>query len=640
MDRRSFVKAAASAGGLAFGAGMLGAGKASAQEATDAAAGQGGRPNILVIKVDELRFPSVFPAGISSVAEFLKSFMPNVFQLWQSGVKFGNHFTAGTACTPARGCLITGLYTQQSWLLDTITDVPYAKAALQPVLNPVYPTYGKILRRAGYQTPYAGKWHVSIPPAGAERLEAYGFQGLTYYDPTGANLQGTYGDHANGYLNDQDIATQGIAWLNAHYADAAPWCLTVSFVNPHDREFFWAGTEFKTYDDLFASQTQYTAQRLYSTPDGANPPTVPWAENALKDPPSYGYPAVPPNWESADQLAANKPTTQTYSRLFSQLVWGGASDDATQTGFTIAPYPIPASGSPPQQLGIGIAPYRYWHRGLDSYTQLMSIVDQRIGEVLQAFAALPASVVRNTVIVFTSDHGEYAGAHGYLSGKIGSLYDEAFHVPLIVVDPSGRFTGDIDTLRDGLTSSVDMLPLLASLGYGGSRSWLTGNLKQIYGRRHDLLPMLRSAQAPGRHHVLLATDEAVPNTYDFNQSPTHLVGLRTAEFKFGLYANWAGPDLRIADDGQAQTELYDYTTAGGQAELDNLRDSADIARLLRVLVDDLIPNELRAPLPGVYGVGQKLSRDAYRLYTDLVIDQSASFSLSDLPGLFGYGRDF
>jgi arylsulfatase A-like enzyme len=42
------------------------------------------------------------------------------------------------------------------------------------------------------------------------------------------------------------------------------------------------------------------------------------------------------------------------------------------------------------------------------------------------------------VFVFVSDHGEYAGAHGLLSGKMGPAYEECIGVPLIVTDPSGH----------------------------------------------------------------------------------------------------------------------------------------------------------------------------------------------------------
>ena len=124
---------------------------------------QSARPNILVIKVDQLRFPNVFPPGINNAGDFLKQFMPNLYQLWQHGVKSAGHYTAASACTPARGTIITGLYSQQSWLVNTITAPSGQQTSPQPWLNPAYPTYGKLLRRVGYQTPYIGKWHVSIP---------------------------------------------------------------------------------------------------------------------------------------------------------------------------------------------------------------------------------------------------------------------------------------------------------------------------------------------------------------------------------------------------------------------------------------------------------------------------------------------
>ena len=153
------------------------------------------------------------------------------------------------------------------------------------------------------------------------------------------------------YLNDADIANQGVQWLQQNGAgEAAPWCLTVSFVNPHDKEFFWAGTEFQTYNQLFNSQSKYQPFTYYSyndqNPSFNSPPLVPWDQDPLKSPPSFGYPAVPPNWESAAQIEANKPSTQTFIRLFQEAVWGGVADDPAQQGFTIDPYPPDPSGNP------------------------------------------------------------------------------------------------------------------------------------------------------------------------------------------------------------------------------------------------------------------------------------------------------
>ena len=196
--------------------------------------GAGPQPNILFILVDELRFPSVFPAGVTSVDQFLARFMPNVYSLWQGGVKFGSHYTAASACSPARGVLISGLYSQQSWLLQTIKNgLGLAHASPTPITEPGFPDL--------WQTPSQG-WvsdalhrqmaRISPIQNPALRLQPYGFQGLTYPDPDGANLQATVGDESNGYLNDQYITNQAVQYLSARQTSDPPWCLTVWLRQP------------------------------------------------------------------------------------------------------------------------------------------------------------------------------------------------------------------------------------------------------------------------------------------------------------------------------------------------------------------------------------------------------------------------
>lgn len=602
LSRRHFVKTAGVGAAGTMLPGLLG-GRADAR-------GDVKPPNLLFILVDELRFPEVFPAGVTSPGEFLARFMPNTFQLWQNGVKFANHYTAATACSPGRGTLVSGLYSQQSWTVLTLLSEPGMRVAPQPVLNRAYPTYGKLLRQAGYRTPYVGKWHLSIPPEDEGRLEAYGFEGLTYPDPTGVNLQGTFGNPGTGYLNDINTADQAANWLSMRRPHEDPWCLTVGFINPHDKEFFWAGTEFRRFQELFASQPPYVPFTDYASQTSLG---VTWEENTLKDPPSYGYPAVPPNWESLAQLQANKPSFQTVARQFSGLVWGDVADDSTQTGFSIAPYP----SLKPTNDGIGTAPYRYWRRNLDSYTQILGVVDARVGQVV---SAMPRDVARNTVIVFTSDHGEYAGAHGLVSGKVGSGYDEALHVPLIVVDPTGRFTGDIDVVRTQLTSSVDFLPLIVSLGHNGSTKWIRGDLRSLYGPRYrlDMIPLLRSNRARGRPHVLFATDETLPSYYNFVNAPIHVTGVRTEDAKLCLYANWRQHTTDIVADDTMEMEFYDYSTEGGRLELDNTPGDRRATRLRNRLLRDLIPHELRAPLPRGLRGPQGASQQHLIAYLDLL----------------------
>jgi uncharacterized sulfatase len=582
---------------------------------TPPASSGSGKPNILLILVDEMRFPKVFPAGIADADQFIETFMPNTYGLWKRGVKFSAHHSAANDCSPSRGVLATGLYSQQTWFTKTLLNAPGAEIAESPPLNPVFPTYGKLLRRAGYQTPYIGKWHCSVPrvdpknpTAGA--LEAYGFDGLTTPDPVGWNLQGTYGG-PEGFYNDADIADQAVSWLAGSKDLTQPWCLTVSFVNPHDKEFFPAGTEYQTYADLFADPTANPplasngGKPLQQMTDWSTKPSaeaVAWANNALRAPRDYGYPDLPPNWESAEQLRANKPSYQTVAKALMSAPWGGVSEDPNATTFTIQQYPAhPVYG--PSPYGIGFAPYSYWKKSLDIYTQLMELVDERIGQVVNA---LPDNVRDNTIIMFTADHGDYASAHGMVSGKRGSFYDEAVRVPLIVVDPTRKYARQPNVMRTGVTSHVDLLRLLVTIGHEGSTRWLRGDLATMYGGRHDMLAMLRSPEAPGRAYALHTCDEDANPELDFLQAPWHVSGIVTKKGKLGVYSNWVGDTVRIDPKGQ-EFEYYDYSTRRGRLELANTAGSEAAARARRAL-NKLTPRELRAPLPQPYRAAADASR--------------------------------
>jgi hypothetical protein len=191
--------------------------------------------------------------------------------------------------------------------------------------------------------------------------------------------------------------------------------------------------------------------------------------------------------------------------------------------------------------------------------------------------------------------------------KIGSVYEEAWHVPLIVYDPSGRFTGDIEHIRTGLASHVDLSTMLVSIGNHGTRDWMTGNLAEIYGNRHDMISMLKSAKAPGRPYVLYATDETAPNYFNFNVAPTHVLGLRTEEGKLGVYAEWVPLTSHIIRPS-IELEFYDYSTSRGQLELDSRPDARGVRAMVRELLNNILPNELQQRLPGRLGVQQRLAK--------------------------------
>lgn len=642
MKRRDFLKAA----GAACGSTMLpavGANTLSAQLPESASAVAGQRPNIVFILVDELRYPTFFPRGIKDPESFLKTFMPNLYSLWQSGVKFDNYFTAANACTPARGTIITGLYSQQSWLLTTILSSPNPTPIQQklPVLNPAFPTYGRLLQNMGYKTPYAGKWHVALPQADMGGLTDYGFDYRMYPDPTGSNLQGSYGNASEGFHNDAQTADAALDFLRKVKRGDDPFCLTVGFVNPHDREFFPSGTEFKRIYEVFADKkinpNNLLQGRVYTDVDDTNQstnPTVQWSQDQLKNPRHYGYADLPPNWEtSQDWIDQKKPSTQAFIKEFQQNIWGGITENPDQTDFTIVPYSATKTKN-----GVLKAPFHYWRRGMDCYTDVMQLVDVQIGRVLDQVKSLPKSVAENTIVIFASDHGEYSGAHGMPQGKMATVYEEAWRIPLIVSDPSGRFTGDISSIRHGLASSVDLMPMLVTLGNNGSTAWMSNELKKIYGGRHDLLSMLKSNSAPGRDYVLLATDEIAPRYYNSLDAPTHVLGFRTSDYKFGVSADWkvATSDIKV---NSAEYEFYDYSTERGRLELDNSLSDPRAQQTMKMLLNDIIPNELQKPLPPSLRVQQLASKAAHLVYRQLV-ESKPLWQPGELAELLGYGGPF
>ena len=574
VDRREFLKsvAAVTAGGLLADLGLFD--RMASGAANQAVKGGRRPPNIVFLIVDEMRFPSVFPQGIETPEQFLQKFMPNLYELWRHGVKFTNHHTAGVACSPARASLCTGLYPHQQWLLQT------RGSRIGPSLQTAFPTYGKLLRRLGYHTPYVGKWHLSNAPlrGGSSNrcasphtsgyLEDYGFTGMTNPDPFGHNGQGA--------MEDDPIADQAICWLKHRSRSRQPYCLTVSLVNPHDRQYFWAGTEGTKYEALFGQQSLKPFVDDYVSVPGEN------------DPPSYGYSALPPNWESGARLREHKPLTQTLFRECQAAVWGGASGSPTAAGFSIEPF----QGAP-KRYGLGVAPFSYWRRGMDVYTYVMRLVDQQIGRVV---ASVPPEQLHNTVFVFLSDHGDYNGAHGFLNGKMGTGYSEAYHVPLIVADPGGRYTARHDVPRKQLTSSVDVMPFLVSLGNGGSRSWMSGHLRKMYGHRLDLTRLLRDPRAPGRDHLLFATDEIPPTPINYLHAPYHILGVQTREAKLFIYRHWARRSVRPVARGM-EVEFYDYATTAGRAELRSTPEDPRAKALLRKLLGEYVPQEMQAPLP-------------------------------------------
>ena len=74
------------------------------------------------------------------------------------------------------------------------------------------------------------------------------------------------------------------------------------------------------------------------------------------------------------------------------------------------------------------------------YYYLHKLVDQAIGQILESLER--SGMADDTIVVFTSDHGDLLGAHGGLIQKWCNAFDEATRVPLLIAGPGIAAGGD------------------------------------------------------------------------------------------------------------------------------------------------------------------------------------------------------
>lgn len=402
-------------------------------------------------------------------------------------------------------------------------------------LDPGFPTWGTMLREHGYRTHWYGKWHLTH---GDNHWDSYENAGaLEPYGFGGGTFPSPDGAPGQGWRVDPHIVTQFERWF-ARAPKRDPWCTTVSFVNPHDIAWWYH------WSDRFAAESE--------------PPSV--------------VGELPPNFETPEEmLERGKPRLQR------------SLQDTAQASFGKVPYDGP-------QLE------QTWLPFLDLYLKLLGEVDNHIGAVLNTLASRP-DVAANTVILFTSDHGEYGASHG-MRGKGGGAYEEAIRVPLILRDLRDRITQAPAQLRTGLTSSVDVAPLLLDVATG-SPAWRNDSHYSHIASRHDVASMLSDPAAPGRDYVLHATDETVTEfaiePYAAS-APLHVVALRTPQAKYATYSNFVPESIKALTAGR-ETELYDYSTAQGRMELRNEAGSSSLEAQLNAQLQRAVRDELREPLP-------------------------------------------
>jgi len=168
----------------------------------------------------------------------------------------------------------------------------------------------------------------------------------------------------------------------------------------------------------------------------------------------------------------------------------------------------------------------HWHRYIYAYYRMMEDVDRQVGLVLQALRETGQE--DNTLIVFTSDHGEGLASHRW-TGKM-MYYEEEAAVPLIVsfkgVTPAGR----ID--RGHLVSALDVLPTICD--YAGVKG-------PALMRGESLRPIIESPRRPGHEYVVS----------EMASGPARSFMVRTRKYKYMVFPDTNGRKREMLFDLQA-----------------------------------------------------------------------------------------
>jgi arylsulfatase A-like enzyme len=122
-----------------------------------------------------------------------------------------------------------------------------------------------------------------------------------------------------------------------------------------------------------------------------------------------------------------------------------------------------------------------------AYMGLVKQLDDQLGVLFSALKA--RGLFETTLIVFTSDHGDYLGDHWL--GEKEFLHEASIRVPLIIVDPRRHADQTRGMTSDDLVESIDLLPTFVDLAGGDACH------PRLEGR--SLLPVLAGGACARRH---------------------------------------------------------------------------------------------------------------------------------------------
>ncbi|MBB6730690.1 arylsulfatase [Cohnella zeiphila] len=473
------------------------------------------RPNLLLITVDQMRYDCLSAMGHPIVET------PNLDALAAKGVAFTSAYSATPSCIPARAAIMTGMSQRSHGRVGYRDKVPWTYEH----------TIAGELAKAGYHTQCVGKMHVY--PA----RNLCGFHNVVLHDGylhhnrfKDENAYREHFDQADDYLTwlrrtagatlditdlglDCNASTVGRPWHLPEALHPTNWCVTesIDFLRRRDpgKPFFLWSSFVRPHSPLDPPQAYFD---MYKDLDMPEPPVGDWVD------------------EEAALAGASDPTT-SFGRL----------------------------------------PKRRLDRARAAYYALITHLDDQIGRLINALQEY--GVLRDTLIVFTSDHGEMMGDHHAFRKSLP--YEGSAKVPFLVCDPGGKLglaagsrVGHTIELRDIMPTLLDAAgaPIpetaegasLLALCRGERPEWRAYvHGEHTYGARSN------HYVTDGREKYIWYSQTGEEQFFDLAADPTESVNLARDPSQAERVSGWRGRLIRELD-GREEGYVADGRLVAGR----------------------------------------------------------------------------
>lgn len=389
------------------------------------------KPNLLLITVDQMRFDCL------SIQNHPVVETPNLDALADRGVLFQNAYSATPVCIPARAAIMTGMGQRSHGRVGYADGIPW--------------TYEHMLAgelaKANYHTQCVGKMHVypTRNLCGFHHIVLH--DGYLHHNRKTNTAYGEHYDQCDDYLRWLRQKAGSAADLTDHGLDcnastiARPWHLdeelhptnwvvseSIDFFRRRDpgKPFFLWTSFVRPHSPLDPPQAYFD---LYSNAEMPDSPVGDWVD------------------EAAAKRGRYNPTTMA-----------------------------------------GKLSKRRLDRAKAGYYALITHLDDQIGRLLNALQEY--ELLNDTLIVFTSDHGEMMGDHHMF--RKGLPYEGSSKIPFILCDPGGKLSLSQGSRVDVPIELKDIMPTLLEAAGAAIPQSVEGK---------SLLPLCRGEQVNWRSHI-------------------------------------------------------------------------------------------------------------------------------------------